>query len=111
MCRPPDGASNAQRSTRQVALGRRTGEGADPGEQLAFGDRTGLLDLDAAVAAVVSVVGAEVVREVLDDLAVSYQQQVVVDRHGVGNLIEEGPHVFIAMTFAALVPLGRWSSG
>ncbi|MDP9302792.1 MAG: hypothetical protein M3P43_18150 [Actinomycetota bacterium] len=32
------------------------------------------------------------------------QQQVVVDRHRVGDLIEEGPHVFIAMAFPALVP-------
>jgi hypothetical protein len=52
-----------------------------------------------------------VVREVLDHLAVPYQQQVVVDRHRVGDLIEERPHVFIAMALAARVILGGWSSG
>jgi hypothetical protein len=51
-----------------------------------------------------------VVREVLDHLAVPYQQQVVIDRHRVGDLIEERPHVFIAMALAAML-FGRWSSG
>jgi len=60
--------------------------------------------------AVVGIVPANVVREVLDYLAVPYQQQVVVDRHRVGDVIEEVPHVFIAMALAAML-FGRWSSG
>jgi len=64
---------------------------ADPAEQLAFGDRTTLLDLDPSLAPVVLVVGADVVREVLDNLAGSDQQQVVVARQRMGDLIKEGP--------------------
>ncbi len=97
-------------SARQVALGGRSSESADPGEQLALGERTALLDLDPPLAAVVLVVGADAVREVLDNLAVADQQQVV-DRQRVGDLIEEGPHVFVAMAFVALTLLGGWSSG
>jgi hypothetical protein len=102
---------SAVRSARQVALGRRIGEGTDPGEQLALGYRTALLDLDPPLAALFVVVSADVVREVLDDLAVTYQQQVVFDRQHFGDLIEEGPHVFIAMAFAARWAPGGWSSG
>ena len=64
-----------------------------------------------SLAAVIGIVAANVLREVLDHLAVPYQQQVVVDRHRVGDLIEERPHVFIAMALAARVILGGWSSG
>jgi hypothetical protein len=101
----------AGRSARQVALGRRTGEGADPGEQLALGDGTALLDLDPPLAAVFVVVNADVVREVLDDLAVTYQQQVVFDGQHFGDINEEGPQVFIAVAFAARWPFSGWPSG
>jgi hypothetical protein len=101
----------AVRSARQVALGRRTGEGADPGEQLALGDRTALFDLDPPLAAVFVVVNADVVREVLDDLAVTYQQQVVFDRQHFGDISQESPQVFIAMAFAARWPFSGWPSG
>jgi len=107
----PTRSADASGLARQRACGRRSGEGTDSGEQLAFGDRTALLDLNPSLAAVAGVVRADVVREVLDHLAVPYKQQVVVDRHRVGDLIEEGPHVFIAMALAARVLLGRWSSG
>jgi hypothetical protein len=99
-------ARHAVRSARQSALGRRAGEGPDPGEQLALGDRTALLDLDPALAAVVGVVGPDVVRETLDDLAVPDQVQVVVDRQHAGDVIDKGSHVFVAMAFAARVLLG-----
>ena len=99
------------RSARQVALGRRTGEGADPGEQLALGEWAALLDLDQSLAAVAVVIRADLLGEVLNHLAITYQQEIIVDRHRLGDLIEEGPHVFIAMAFAARVLLGGWSSG
>jgi len=102
---------HAVRSARQSALGRRAGEGANPGEQLAFGDRPALLDLDSSLAGVLRVVGPDVIREVLDDLAVPDREQVVLDRQHAGDVIEKGPHVFVAMAFAARVLLGRWSSG
>jgi hypothetical protein len=47
---------------------------------------------------------------VLDHLTVPYQQEVVVERHRVGDVFEEAPHVFITMALAARVLLGRWSS-
>ena len=57
------------------------------------------------------VIRADQLGEVLDDLAVTYQQQVVVDRQDFGDLIEKGPHVFIAMALTAGMLLSRWSSG
>ena len=98
-------------SARQRAPGRRPGKSTGSGEQLAFGDRSALLDLNPAMAAVVGVVGTNLVREVLDHLAVPNQQQVVLNRHHVGDVIEEAPHVFIAMALTARVVLGRRSSG
>jgi hypothetical protein len=100
----------ATSSTWQRAPGRRPGKGADSGQQLTFGNRTALLDLNPALAGVAGVVGTNVVREVLDHFAVPYQQQVVLDRHSVSDVIEEAPHVFIAMALAAML-FGRWSSG
>lgn len=54
-------------SARQAALGRQTGEGADPRDQLALGDRTTLLDLNLPLAAVSVVLGADLVGEVFGD--------------------------------------------
>jgi hypothetical protein len=65
------------------------------------------MTVDPSLAAVVGVVGADVVREVLDDLAVPYQEQVGVDRRTPGEVIEKGTHVFVAFAFAARVLLGR----
>jgi hypothetical protein len=97
-------------SARKAALGGQTGEGADPRDQLALGDRTTLLHLNLPLAAVSVVLGADLVREVLDDLAVPYQQQVVVDRQRSGDLIEEDSHMLIAVAFAARMLLSGWSS-
>ena len=97
-------------SARPAALGRQTGEAADPRDQLALGDRTTLLDLNLSLAAVSVVLRTDLVRKVLDDLAVPYQQQVVVDRQGSGDLIEEDSHVLIAVAFAARMLLSGWSS-
>ncbi len=106
----PTRSNDASGSARQRAPRRRSGKGADSGEQLAFGDRAALLHLNPSLSVVAGVIGANVVREVLDHLAVPYQQEVVIDRHRVGDVIEEAPHVFITMALAARVLLGRWSS-
>jgi len=75
----------------QSAFGRRSGESARPGEQLAFREWAALLDVDSSRAPMALVIGADLLREVLDDLAVTDQQQVVVGRQHVGDLGEEAP--------------------
>jgi len=105
------GPSNTPRSARQVAFGRRSSEGADPGEQLALGEWAARLDLDPSLAAVAVVIGADLLGEVLDHLAVTYQQQIIVDRQRLGDLDEEGPHVLVAVALAGRVLLGGLPSG
>jgi hypothetical protein len=95
----------------RTAKRRRTGEGARPSEQLAFREWAGLLDLDPSRAAVALVIGADLLGEVLDHLAVADQQQVVVGRQHMGDLSEERAHVLVAMTLAGGVALGGWPSG
>lgn len=53
--------------------------------------------------AVALVLGTQVVREMVDDLAVTHQQQIVIARHCARNLVGERPHVLVAMTFAGRV--------
>ena len=63
------------------------------------------------------VLGTHVVREVVDDLAVTDEQQVVVSRNCARDLVEEHSHVLVAMTFAAGCfwvggrPVERWRPG
>ena len=52
------------------------------------------------------ILGTHVVREVVDNLAVTDEQQVFIGRQCAGNLVEERPHVFIAMTFAGRMLFG-----
>jgi hypothetical protein len=75
-------------STRQVASGPANRRRCGSGEQLALGEWAALLDLDPTLAAVVGVVGADLVGKVLDDLAVPYQE-VGVDRQHAGDVIEK----------------------
>ena len=51
------------------------------------------------------VIGADLLGEMLDHLAVTDQQQVVVGRQHMGDLGEERAHVLVAMALA-----GRWLS-
>ncbi len=101
-----EGVNNTASGACPAAHGRRSGEGSDPGEQLALGESAALLDVDASLAAVAVVIGTDLFGEVLDHLAVTDQQQVVVDRHHPGDVGEEGWHVLIAMALAGGVPLG-----
>ena len=57
------------------------------------------------------VLGTHVVREVVDALAVTDEQQVVISRHCARDLVEEHPHVLVTMTFAGRVLLGGRSPG
>jgi hypothetical protein len=54
------------------------------------------------------VIGTDLLREVLDDLAVTDQQQVIVVWQHVGDLGEEGPHVLVAMALAGRGPWSRY---
>ncbi|HEY8870632.1 MAG TPA: hypothetical protein VIM30_14760 [Candidatus Limnocylindrales bacterium] len=52
------------------------------------------------------VLGTNMVREVVGDLAVTDEQEVIVARQCARDLIEECPHVFVAMPFASRVHFG-----
>src|SRR5450759_2620291 len=92
--------------TGQLAFGRRSGEGADPGEQLTLGEWAALFNFDASLATATLVIRADMLSEMLDYLAVTQQQKVVVDWQHVGDLGEEGRHVLVAMALAGWVLLG-----
>src|SRR5450759_3822967 len=100
-----EGASSTPRSAGQLAFGRRSGEGADPGEQLALGEWAALFDFDASLATATVVIRADMLGEMLDYLAVTQEQQVIVDWPHVGDLGEEGPHGLVAMALAGWVLL------
>jgi len=89
-----------------VAFGGRPGEGARPSEQLAFRERAALPDVDSSRAAVALVIGADLLGKVLDHLAVTDQQQVVIGLQDMGDLGEERAHVLVAMALAGGVVLG-----
>jgi hypothetical protein len=78
---------------------------------LTVGERAALLDHDPSLMSMALVLGTKVVREMIDDLAVTDEQEVIIARHDARDLVEEGPHVFSAMTFAGRVWFGRWSPG
>jgi len=73
---------------------------------LTVGEWTALLDRDPSMMTVALVLGTHVVREVVDDLAVTHEQQVVIGRQCARHLVEERPHVLVATTFSmARTPL------
>jgi len=123
MCRPPPesqpppGAAaiartaDAPASARQRASGWQSCKGAESGQQLTVGQRTARLARDPSMMTVALVLGTHVIREVVDDLAVTDEQQVIIARQCARDLIEERPHVFVAMTFASGVHFGRRSPG
>ena len=78
---------------------------------MTVGERAALLDRDPPVMTVALILGTHVVREMVDDLAVTDEQQVVIGRQCARNLVEEGPHVFVAMTFAGGMLFGGRSPG
>jgi hypothetical protein len=98
-------------SARQGTSGRRSRKGPDTSQQLTVGERAALLDHDPSLMSVALVLGTHVVREMIDDLAVTDEQEVIIARHHARDLVEEGPHVFTAMTFGGRVWFGRWSPG
>ena len=78
---------------------------------MTVGERAALLDRDPPVMTVALILGTHVVREMVDNLAVTDEQQVVIGRQCARNLVEERPHVFVAMTLAGGVLFGRRSPG
>ena len=106
--RGASGPSSTPRSAGQLAFGRRSGEGADPGEQLALGEWAALFDFDASLATATVVIRADMLSEMLDYLAVAQQQKVIVNRQHVSDLGEEGPHVLVAMALAGRGPWSRY---
>ena len=92
--------------------GRVAGECADSSDELALRERAALHDFDPSLPTVFRVIGSDLVGEVPDDLAVADQQQIVVEREGVDDPIEEGPHMFVAPAVALPVMLrGRATGG
>src|SRR5664279_6146413 len=75
---PGRSSPRASPSARQVAPGRCSGKGAGRGAQLALRELATFLDLDPALAAVAAIIGPYLIGEVLDDFAVSDQQEFVV---------------------------------
>jgi hypothetical protein len=78
---------------------------------LTVSEQAALLDRHPSMMTVALVLGTHVVREVVDDFAVTDEQQVVIARQCARDLVEERPHVFVAMTFAGRVPFGGLSPG
>ena len=92
--------------------GRVAGECSGSSDELAFRERAALHDIDPSFPTVFRVIGSDLVGEVPDDLAVTDQQQVVVEREGVDDPIEEGPHMFGAPAVAwPLMLRGRATGG
>src|SRR5256885_16504475 len=81
-------SADASGSARQRASGWRSGEGAEAGQQLTVGERPALLDRDPPMMSVALVLGTHLVREVVDHLAVTDEQQVVIGRQRARNLVE-----------------------
>jgi len=78
---------------------------------LTVGERAALFDRDSSMMNVALVLGTHVVREVVDDLAVTDEQQVVIGRQCARDLVEECPHVFVPTTLAGRVLFGGRSPG
>jgi hypothetical protein len=57
------------------------------------------------------IIGSDLVGEVPDDLAVPDQEQVVIEREGVDDPIEEGTHMFVAPAVALPAMLGGRATG
>ena len=79
------------------------GLGSDP----SVGSKTSILRLPT----VFGVIGPDLVGEVPDDLAAPDQEHVVVEREGVDDPIEGGPHVFVASAVAPVIPRRRATGG
>ncbi len=70
------------------------------------GERAARLDHDPSRLTVARVQGPDVVGEVIDDLAVADEQQVIPACQCTRHLVEERPHVLVAMPFAGRMWLG-----
>ena len=88
------------------------GECADSSDELALRERAALHDFDPSLPTVFRVIGSDLVGELPDDLTVADQKQIVVEREGVDDPIEKGPHMLVAPGVALPVMLrGRATGG
>jgi hypothetical protein len=104
--------SNPNVGSTPAPNGRVAGECPDSSDELALRERAALHDFDPSLPTVFRVIGSDLVGEVRDDLAVPDQEQVVVEREGVDDPVEEGPHIFVAPAVALPLMLrGRTTGG
>lgn len=84
---------------------------SDLSDELALRERAALHDFDPSLPTVFRVIGSDLAGEMPDDLAVADQQQIVIEREGVDDTIEEGPHMFVASAVALPVMLRARATG
>jgi len=103
--------SNSSVGSTPAPNGRVAGVCADSSDELALRERAALHDFDPSLPTVFRVIGSDLVGEVPDDLAVADQQQIIVEREGLDDPIEEGPHMLVAPAVALPVMLRRRATG